>query len=113
MKPENELDSERLLERTLKEWRVEDPLPPAFREKVWRRIDRGEIPAAEGLWARLSSWINRSLSRPALAASYVAVLLMAGLATGYWQARTDNARVSQELRGRYVRMMDPYRMARH
>jgi hypothetical protein len=48
-----------------------------------------------------------------LAASYVTVLLLTGLAAGYWQARVDNARTSEQLGARYVQMMDPYRAPRH
>lgn len=109
MKTGKQIDPEGSLDRTLREWRIDDPLPPRFQERVWRRIARQEAPAVGGRWAKLSIWIGQWMSRPSLAASYVAVLLLGGLATGYWQARADNARVSGELRARYVQMMDPYR----
>ena len=55
----------------------------------------------------------KGLSRPALAASYVAVLLMAGVVAGYWQARTTNAQVDDHLSSRYVQMVDPYQNPNH
>jgi hypothetical protein len=48
------------------------------------------------------------LARPALAASYLAVLIAAGVAAGYWHARLDNAHVARQLGSRYVRLLDSY-----
>ncbi len=108
MKSENQSEPDRLLHQTLGEWRVEEPLPPRFREQVWQRIAREEAQAPQTLWAQLAGRIGAAMMRPSLAISYVAILLAAGLLAGYWQARLDNQRVSQELGARYVEMIAPY-----
>ena len=36
------------------------------------------------------------------------MLLLAGLAAGYWQARATNAHAEDTLSARYVQMVDPY-----
>jgi hypothetical protein len=52
------------------------------------------------------------LPRPALAASYVALLLAVGVSAGWAQARQETARVRDELGQRYVRVLDPYQAPR-
>ena len=47
------------------------------------------------------------LPRPALAASYVAILLAIGVTAGWAQAHHETSRVKNELGERYVRMLDP------
>jgi hypothetical protein len=113
MKSGNQMNSDESLDKALREWRVDDPLAPRFSERVWRRIARQEAPATESVWTRFSNWLGRATARPSLATSYVAVLVLTGLAAGYWQARVDNARTSEQLGARYVQMMDPYRAPRH
>ncbi len=98
------------LNRVLWEWKVETSLPPRFHEQVWRRIEHGEERESMGalLWRRVSS----AFARPRLAVSYVTVLLAAGLAAGYWQARVTHARTEVSMGTRYVQMMDPYQRSR-
>jgi hypothetical protein len=56
----------------------------------------------------MMEWLSQGMVRPALAVSYLAVLLLTGLGAGYWQARTESVRASEELGARYVQLMDPY-----
>ncbi len=106
---------EEALRKVLKEWRADAALPPRFQEAVWRRIERGEqatAPAAPSAWDVIAHWIGTMLPRPALAASYVAVLLALGMAAGWAQAHQETTRVKNELGERYVRVLDPYQTPR-
>lgn len=89
-------------------------LPPHFQEQVWRRIARQELQPSVlfVLQTSVMQWINTVLSRPALAAAYVAVLLVIGASAGWAQARQQTARVSDEMSLRYVSSVDPYRADR-
>ena len=94
---------------------MEAPLPPRFEEGVWRRIERAEevsAPAPHSAWSALANWISTVLPRPALAASYFAVLLALGVTAGWAQAQQMTARVNSELGERYVRVLDPYQTPR-
>lgn len=106
-------DSERLLSKTLRTWQVTAALPPRFEDKVWQRIARQEAGAPAGLWPDLIGLVSRALARPAIAAGYVTVLLLAGLAAGYWHAEQENVQSAEHLGVRYVQMMDPYQMPHH
>jgi len=108
MKPENSGHDDAVLSGLLREWKVDSDLPPRFSEQVWRRIERGETAATFSPWASLWNRIAQAFARPSLAAGYVAVLLLAGLAAGYFQARIGTERVQDELSTRYVQMVDPY-----
>jgi len=111
MKTEPEGDDE-VLRKVLKEWRTDAPLPPRFQEGVWRRIERLRDPIAPSLWAMLVQWAGAALARPALATSYVAVLLAIGMTVGWVQARQNTTRVRDALGERYVRVLDPYQAPR-
>ena len=100
------------LRKVLKEWRTEVALPPRFQEGVWQRIERAESQAVSSVWAVIAHWVGTVLPRPALAVSYVAVLLTIGLTAGWAQAHQTNARVKGELGERYVRVLDPYHTPR-
>jgi hypothetical protein len=113
MKSESSNDSDIPLRRTLNRWRVEDPLPPGFEHRVWQRIEREEVRTSESGWAHYIKTFLEGFRRPALASSYIAVLLLAGLAAGYWQSRIDNEHARRELGARYVHMMDPYQRFEH
>jgi len=90
----------------LLEWKVTTPLPPRFAEGVWRRIDRTGVKPS--LWDALQHWLSTALPRPAVAVAYVTVLLVAGVAAGYMQARNETVRLKGELGSRYVQSVDPY-----
>ena len=96
------------LRKVLKEWRADAPLPPRFQQGVWRRIECAHTPVISSVWAAIAHWIGTMLPRPALTASYVAVLLTFGVTVGWAQARQQTARVKDELGQRYIRALDPY-----
>ena len=98
------------LDALLREWKVEPSLPPRFGERVWQRIERAATPPAPSvsLAAVFAHWIASLLPRPALATAYVTVLLAIGASAGWHQARQETARVSNDLRARYVQAVDPY-----
>ena len=100
------------LRKLLKEWRTDAPLPPRFQETVWQRIERAQAPVPPSVWAAIAHWIGTVLPRPALAVSYVAVLLTIGVTAGWAQARQETARIHDELGQRYVRVLDPYQAPR-
>jgi len=113
MKPENRTENDPALTKMLREWRINEPLPPRFREQVWQRIARKEDQVPEALWTLLANWMAGLMQRRSLAVSYITVLLLAGLFAGYMHARADTARLSDELGTRYVQMLDPYRAQHH
>jgi hypothetical protein len=83
-------------------------LPPGFQKAVWRRIEQSQISAAPAPWTVIARWIASALPRPALAVSYVAILLTLGLTAGWAQARQETARVKNAMGERYIRSLDPY-----
>ena len=101
------------LRKVLKEWRGNAPLPPRFQEQVWQRIERAQTPEVPSVWAVIGHWVGTVLPRPALAASYVAVLLTIGVTAGWAQARRETARIKDELGLHYVRVLDPYQAPRN
>lgn len=100
------------LRKVLKEWRTAAPLPPRFQEAVWRRIECAQVQAVPSAWSVIAHWLGTMLPRPALAASYVAVLLTIGVTAGWAQGRQETARIKGELGERYVRVLDPYQTPR-
>ncbi len=96
------------LRETLQSWRVDMPLPPGFARSVWQRIDRSKPSLRKTVLAAVANWIANILPRPALAASYVAILFVFGVSAGWGHARQDSARLKAELRERYVQVLDPY-----
>jgi hypothetical protein len=65
------------LRALLRESRVAPELPPGFQDAVWRRIERGEAPAADWLDA-LAAWFLG----PRRALAMAAVMLVLGLSLG-------------------------------
>jgi len=115
MKANEPGDQDEALREVLKEWRAGAPLPPRFQDGVWRRIKQGErapAPIAPSVRAFITHWIGTVLPRPALAASYVAILLAIGVTAGWAQAHQETRRVKNELGERYVRVLDPYQTPR-
>ena len=101
------------LRRLLREWVVDVTLPPRFQEQVWRRIAHRGEEAKPSLRQAFRHWLESAFSRPALAISYVAVLLIAGLTTGYVQAQDKSARAESQWRTLYVQSVDPYQAPRN
>jgi hypothetical protein len=110
---ESPSNDERALRNTLRAWRVSEPLPLRFGQNVWQRIAREGTEPPLNPWSAFAAWMSQALARPALAVSYVTVLLLVGLAAGYWHAQQESAHGVEQLGARYVRMMDPYQMPGH
>lgn len=108
MKSNETSDQDKALGSVLKEWHSDVSLPPRFQEQVWRRIERAEASSAPSVWATLAHWVGTMLPRPALAASYLMLLLAVGVTLGWAQARQETSRVNEELGQRYVQVLDPY-----
>jgi hypothetical protein len=110
MKPE--FENPEPLRKTLREWRVTEALPPRFQEGVWRKIQQAESSAMPAttttLWLLCKAWLATALPRPAVAAAYLSVLLLAGTAAGYWRAQQTTSHLDDELGMRYVQSVDPY-----
>jgi len=113
MRPEIPNEADGRLRETLRQWKIDEPLPPGFRERVWRRIERRAAPTATGWRSQFWHQLCLGLARPKLALGYVAALLLVGLLAGSWQARTENPRAAEQFGLRYVQMMDPYQMPGH
>jgi len=100
------------LSELLRTWKPEAQLPPRFQDAVWRRIERAESEVPVPFWQRLLARLETALARPALAASYMVVLLVAGLGTGFWRAADLTSHAQSQWRTRYVQSVDPYQMPR-
>ena len=94
--------------KVLRGWRIDAALPPRFQEDVWHRIERGPGSTPTSLRAIIAHWIGSLLPRPALAVSYVTVLVAVGVTAGWAQSHHETARVKDDLGQRYVRVLDPY-----
>ncbi len=112
MKPEQSNSPDAGLDQVLASWKVAEPLPPRFAENVWNRIAREEHRSPAGVLTGWLDWLRRGMLRPALAGTYVAVLLITGMGFGYWRAQVTNERTIAQLGVRYVHMIDPYQMPR-
>jgi len=51
------------------------------------------------------------MPRPAVAFSYIIILLMIGIVSGQWQARVKANQLHSDLSQRYVQTVDPYQKA--
>lgn len=108
MKPNQTPEDDGPLRQTLREWTVDAPLPPRFRDGVWQRIARAETRPAPGLWSSLSRLVEVVLPRPRFALTYVALLLAFGVAGGSLAAQIRTRRLQTDLGQRYVQSVDPY-----
>jgi hypothetical protein len=110
MKANQEPERERALDKAMKQWVVETPLPPRFQEQVWQRIARAEAQPDSGitLWGLLRRLVETSLPRPKFAYSYVAILVLLGVVSGVWAAQHETNRTNTALGSRYVQSVDPY-----
>ncbi len=108
MRPKQTHDDDQSLRQVLRQWTVDTPLPPRFQEQVWRRIARAENQPAPSLWGSLSRWVEVLLPRPQFALSYVAALLVVGVAAGSLAAQVTVRRLNADLGLRYVQSLDPF-----
>ena len=100
------------LNEVLGRWNVQASLPPRFQDQVWSRIARAEARKPEHRWLLLGRWLESLFRRQAFTASYLLVLLLAGLGAGFWQVRERAGRSERDLRTLYVQTVDPYQMPR-
>jgi hypothetical protein len=108
MKPNQTPEDNESLGRALRQWTVDAPLPPRFREQVWQRIARAKATAAPSLWVACSRWLEDVLPRPRFAFAYVAVLLVAGMTAGSLAAQVRTSLLETHLSQRYIQSIDPY-----
>jgi hypothetical protein len=113
MKQDSSNPGDETLHQVLQQWKVAAPLPPRFQEEVWHRIQRVDSQPSAPAWLVYLQRLFAGLVRPSLAASYVTVLLLAGLLAGYWQVRATRAQFEGDLGARYVQMLDPYQKLHH
>ena len=109
MKPNQTLEDDQRLRQVLRQWTVNPPLPPRFKEQVWQRIARSETQPAPSLRGSLARLLEVVVPRPRFAFSYVAVLLVLGVAAGSLAAQAKTKRLDESLGLRYVQSLDPYR----
>ena len=105
-------EADNRLRAALREWKVDAALPPRFQEQVWQRITQEAAKTQAGLWTLFTGWVETAFSRPALAFSYVAVLLAIGLTTGFIKAQGKAASAQARWRTAYVQSIDPYQIPR-
>jgi hypothetical protein len=110
MKDQREYPANDPLRQLLQEWRVESSPPPRFAEGVWRRLEC-EQPAEIFPWTTLGRWLSSWLARPVFASAYVALLLAAGLAVGFFQAEDKVEHASAAQRSQYLQSVNPYFVA--
>jgi len=112
MKAENPSENPEPVRKLMRVWKVTTPLPPRFAEGVWRRIEQADTNVNLSMWDALRHWLSTALPRRTFAVGYLGVLLVAGIASGYWQARSESSRLNGELGTRYVQSVDPYQKPR-
>jgi hypothetical protein len=100
------------LQRTLRKWVVDNPLPPHFQEQVWHRIGRAESQAQPPTWSLLWRFLETGLTRRQVAFAYIAVFLALGMGVGAWAAQRENNRLAATLGSEYVQSVDPYHAPR-
>ena len=100
------------LDQKLKRWNVSATLPPRFQENVWKRVTALDKSPAGSFWRTVEQRLASAFLRPAFASAYLAILLAAGLGTGYWQGRAKTAQVDKVLAAKYVQAVDPYQTPR-
>ena len=108
MKKTEPVDPNDPLSEMLRAWKVSAPLPPRFEERVWNRIARAEAAAKVTLWTQFRGFLERALPRPVMPASYLMLLLLAGVGTGYWRGQEKAAHLRHEMGTLYVQSVDPY-----
>ncbi len=110
MKPnEQSENNDERLGSVLRQWVVDTPLPPRFREQVWKRIARAEVRPTPRFWVAAAAWFERALPRPKVALSYVAALIVLGVTAGSVTAQVKSSQLNAALGERYVQSIDPYR----
>jgi hypothetical protein len=113
MKPNQEPEDARSLNKVLGQWVVDAPLPPRFQDRVWQRIERAETRPATPFRTSLARFVEAILPRPRFAYSCAAILLVLGTVAGAWAAQAQNTRTQASLGSRYLQSIDPYQAPSH
>lgn len=108
MRPNQEPENDTSLDRVLKQWVVDDAVPPRFQEGVWKRIADADGRSAMGFWSALVGILESALPRPKVACTYLSALLLLGIAGGSMVAQKQNHRLEASLGSRYLQTIDPY-----
>ncbi len=93
------------LRKLLRQWKVAEPLPPRFKEQVWRRIE--QRPGAASAWELWQQWLATVFVRKSVALAYVTVLMAVGLTAGYFNGQAQEQQSKAQLAARYVQSLDP------
>lgn len=109
MNANRDLEDGDALDRALHHWTVNAPLPPRFRQGVWRRIEKLERYPETGAWPWLLRLMEWAVPRPKFAYACLSVFLVVGIAAGALAAQVKTTRLESELSLRYVQSIDPYR----
>ena len=104
--------NEEALNRLLRRWEVNAPLPLGFRSEVWRRIERSQRPRGLQSIPWFFNFVGSSLIKPSAALVYLTILLIGGSIFGWSQARREAGQTNEMLGQRYVRLIDPYQRLR-
>jgi len=108
MKPKPAIEPDEPLGRVLREWAVETPLPPGFRDQVWHRIARREAQPEKTLWSGFKQLLGVMLPRPKFAFAYLTALFVFGVAAGSVTAQIKTSHVEANLSARYVQSVSPF-----
>ena len=101
MKPDDQINLD-----SLRSWKVETPLPRAFKSDVWRKIAaRQKQPAFVGAFA---DWLLALVARPVPALACVALALAIGSGSGYLAGTGRKGHAESDLLAKYVQTIDPY-----
>lgn len=91
----------------LARWKVAQPLPPGFQDRVWRNIERTQNAAPVGAWQWCQAWLERAFARQLVALAYIALLLFFGLTAGYLGGQARERHLTSQLASSYVQSVDP------
>src|SRR5689334_13039178 len=111
MKANQQPEQDATLDRILREWVVEESLPPRFQERVWNRIAQAEAKPQPSFRVLAMRVLEVILPQPKVAYSYVLVLLVMGVGIGAWEAQKQNSRLETSLGSRYLQSVNPFQTA--
>jgi hypothetical protein len=97
--------SENAEKKLLNEWNVEAKLPATFNSQVWRRIEQRQ---QAGLRASIARWVEALFARPASAAAFATVAILAGLVGGHLHGSANLRAETTQWEARYLQSVDPY-----
>jgi len=98
---------DKALNEALSRWKVDSPLPPRFRERVWGRIAESEASRTTPFGSLCASLVSM-FGRRSFAVSCIAILVMMGLLVGLWHGHSQQRQVQALLAGRYVQTVASY-----